>query len=123
MNIMNPHFQCPHCGAHIVLGGEEEFDGYCSCGNNVYESPGVQAGDISETTTGLEITTPHGYWEITDEEALALIMGLSTMLQLRLTRPKSPGDDSTILTRGRDETTTVRRPVEVTPRLEALSDY
>lgn len=90
---------------------------------NIYESPMSEVGGISETATGLEITTPQGYWAITDEEALGLIMGLSAMLQLRLTRPMSPEDDSTILTRGKNEGTTIRRPVEVTSRLEALSDY
>lgn len=105
---MDPHFQCPHCDAHIILGGEEEFDGYCSCGNNIYRSHVPEVGDISETATGLEITTPQGRWAITDEEALSLITGLSMMLQARLTRPMSSEDDSTILTRGHATPTGLR---------------
>lgn len=107
---MDPHFQCPHCDAHIILGGEEEFDGYCSCGNNIYELPYApdEVGDISETATGLEITTPQGNWAIADEEALGLITGLSMMLQARLTRPMSSEDDSTILTRGHATPTGLR---------------
>jgi hypothetical protein len=59
-----------------------------------------QPGDIGENADGLSIITPHGPWNVTDDQALRLIHGLSAMLHARLTRPWSNDDQSTILTRG-----------------------
>lgn len=60
-----------------------------------------EAGDIYEREHGLTVITPHGDWDLHDEEVLKLITGLSTMLHHRLDRPWSDTNPSTILTRGR----------------------
>ncbi|CAB0804736.1 hypothetical protein [Corynebacterium diphtheriae] len=58
-------------------------------------------GDIEENYLGVAVLTPHGWWQLTDEQALSLNAGLSSMMLSRLTRPWSSDDPSTIITRGR----------------------
>lgn len=59
-----------------------------------------EPGDIYEDADGLGIVTPHGQWRVSEDQALALLRGLTTMLHERLTRPWSAADPSTILSRG-----------------------
>lgn len=89
--------------AHDLL--EEEKDGLDL---NTYEmEPGDDAedvegpGDIYEREHGLTVITPHGDWDLPDEEAMKLVIGLATMLHHRLTLPWSNTNSSTILSRGR----------------------
>ncbi|MGO1827046.1 hypothetical protein [uncultured Corynebacterium sp.] len=58
-------------------------------------------GDIVDGPAGLGIVLPAGeVWHLSDEKALSLMRGLSTMICYRLTQPWSADDDSTILSRG-----------------------
>lgn len=58
-------------------------------------------GDIVDGPTGLGIVLPAGeVWHLSDEKALSLMRGLSTMICHRLTQPWSADDESTILSRG-----------------------
>lgn len=61
-------------------------------------------GDIVDGPTGLGIVLPAGeVWHLSDEKALSLMRGLSTMICHRLTQPWSADDESTILSRGTRE--------------------
>ncbi|AIU92220.1 hypothetical protein CpMRi49_08230 [Corynebacterium ulcerans] len=77
----------------------------CGYDRRDYEESGEyvdQVGDIVENHIGVAVLTPHGWWQLTDEQALSLNAGLSNMINSRLTRPWSNDDPSTIITRGRE---------------------
>lgn len=75
-------------------------DGVCPVSVADLDPEPPQPGDIYEDADGLSIVTPHGQWRVSDEQAVALLRGLTTMLHERLTRPWSAADPSTVLTRG-----------------------
>lgn len=94
---------CAHCGATTYHLDEDFTEELCDvCGRDVFEHPDdpVAVGDILEDSQGLAIVTPHGVWELSIEDALALTSGLSAMLLSQLTRPWSDEDTSTIISRG-----------------------
>ena len=75
-------------------------------------------GDIAETPDGLAILTPHGWWEITDDQALNLVAGLGMMLRQRLTRRTdldAYGDRAA-------EKRQLKRPLDQTTELSAIAD-
>ena len=95
---MNQQLTCPHCATVIIAPGDEYIDNDCdACGRDMfaaedycdcdYCAPTPAPGDIYETAEGLEVLTPNGSWKLTNNDALALIQGLATMLNARLARP------------------------------------
>lgn len=106
---MDSFFECHNCGYMIVNFTVDDylddFGSLCYCQVEAHQEEDSNledsVGDITEGMNGLNILTPHGWWELTDEEALMLNSGLGQMLRYRLTRPWSDDDQSTIITRGR----------------------
>lgn len=106
---MDSFFECSNCGYRIVNFTEDDYLDdfgslcYCQVESHQEEDSDIEesVGDITEGMNGLNIRTPHGWWELSDEQALLLLSGLGQMVQFHLTRPWSEVDQSTILTRGR----------------------
>lgn len=75
-------------------------DSVCPVTDDDLDPEPPEPGDIYDGADGLGIITPHGQWRVSEDQALRLIQGLSSMLHARLTRPWSADDPSSILSRG-----------------------
>lgn len=85
---------------------------------HVLDDDAESVGDISETPDGLAILTPHGWWEVSDDQALNLVAGLGMMLRQRLTRLSdldAYGDRAA-------EKRQLKRPADQTTELSAIAD-
>ncbi|CAB0812012.1 hypothetical protein FRC0191_01872 [Corynebacterium diphtheriae] len=85
-------FYCPACDYNPEEGYDPEDN---------EDDVADTVGTISENHIGVAILTPHGWWQLTDEEMLKLNAVLSSAICSRLTRPWSYTDLSTIVSRGR----------------------
>ncbi|MDO5372356.1 MAG: hypothetical protein Q4F10_02795 [Corynebacterium glutamicum] len=101
---MNSQVSCSHCSTVNVIPDADFFDDLCGvCGQDVFgvpEKEEIGVGSVCEGANGLSIVTPLGKWELQDKEVLPLLTVLSAAFHSRLTRPVSPEDGSTILSRG-----------------------
>lgn len=108
------HKLADDCGiTNLMSGNPDDSDTIvkiirdCSCfppsDDEDFEDDYVEwsEGDIVSDPAGLGIVLKSGeVWHMSDERALSLMRGLSTMIYYRLTQPWSAEDDSTILSRG-----------------------
>ena len=69
--------------------------------HDLWDDDPIEVGDILATGAGLQIITPTGAWNLTEEDALRLVSRLTRMVHFTLTQHAGPDDPSTILSRGR----------------------